>query len=332
MIRSLDAGAELQAKSNSKGRLTESAPVVPLLKLFEKACELGDMLGCVDHGQSLLVGRGTTRDAERARALFVKACTSNNSSGCMLLGRAYRDGDGGERDLERARALFERACGERNAEGCSGLGQLYVKALGVKEDIALGNAHYEKACELGDVCNGLAFSYALGRGVKKDVEKANELFARASMAMTMSGASGGVVVICATTHRAASRVSTRGERPRHHSKTSPLATPETGATSTSAMIALGKSDGSTSSTLRATPTAPADSRAMAAREHRAAGWCSRAWVALRSTENRRCHDKNETACTRHTLDTSNSEDGDKLSNRTPPALGACLLVQYSGHI
>ena len=58
------------------------------------------------------------RDYTQAMKLFDKACDSGDMKGCGVLGTMYYDGDGVEKDSLKGVKLFQKACDGGNIEAC----------------------------------------------------------------------------------------------------------------------------------------------------------------------------------------------------------------------
>ena len=50
--------------------------------LFQRSCEGGIQMACVNLGVGFALGQGVQKDLGRARALFSKACDAGEDSGC----------------------------------------------------------------------------------------------------------------------------------------------------------------------------------------------------------------------------------------------------------
>jgi hypothetical protein len=82
--------------------------------LHERACTLGDALGC-----SSAAGMLERNDTARAVALYVRACDLDDPGACFVAARLLAAGEGMVADRERALALFSRACNDGMAPACS---------------------------------------------------------------------------------------------------------------------------------------------------------------------------------------------------------------------
>lgn len=87
------------------------------------------------------------QDTER---LYQDACDRGDLTACDVLGLMFMAGDGVFQDLERAVALFRRACEGGEAVGCGHLGLMYHTGAGVALDVAAAVGFYRRACELGE--------------------------------------------------------------------------------------------------------------------------------------------------------------------------------------
>jgi hypothetical protein len=84
------------------------------LRLYTRACELGDLLGCTNLGTTVRVDTPEWSPKKPnlacAADLFELTCAAGEPNGCGELGFAYADGEGRPRDLAKAVAAFKRGC------------------------------------------------------------------------------------------------------------------------------------------------------------------------------------------------------------------------------
>lgn len=88
------------------------------MKLFDKACDGGNMYGCGLLGAMYYKGDGVEQNHLKSAILFDKACDSGDMKGCGVLGTMYYDGDGVEKDSLKGVKLFQKACDGGNIEAC----------------------------------------------------------------------------------------------------------------------------------------------------------------------------------------------------------------------
>ena len=122
------------------------------VQLYGRACELGLLIGCTNHGAYLLDG-GPGIELETDPACAVRlhqlACDGGETWGCGMLGYELARGTGIDRDLVRARTVLETACAELRSFSCAVLGDLLEQgSFGdlYKDEAA---AAYRAACESG---------------------------------------------------------------------------------------------------------------------------------------------------------------------------------------
>ena len=84
------------------------------LRLYTRACELGDMLGCTNLGATVRFDSPEWSPKKPnlacAADLFELTCAAGEPNGCGELGFAYADAEGRPRDLGKAVAAFKRGC------------------------------------------------------------------------------------------------------------------------------------------------------------------------------------------------------------------------------
>lgn len=101
-------------------------------RLYQEACEGGELAACNVFGLMNEAGEGVPQDLPRAVALFQRACEGGLLIGCTHLGLMYESGTGVPRNLARAVGLYQVACEGGELLGCSsirGVGQVGVDAL-----------------------------------------------------------------------------------------------------------------------------------------------------------------------------------------------------------
>jgi TPR repeat protein len=86
--------------------------------LLEHACEGGEPHGCLNLGNSYLLGRGVEKQPDKAVRLLDRACRGGIGLACYNLGQVFAVGEGVAPDPERAANLFARACHDGVVEAC----------------------------------------------------------------------------------------------------------------------------------------------------------------------------------------------------------------------
>src|SRR5690606_18122721 len=124
-------------------------------------------------GAMYFEGHGVEKDVGKTVYLFEKACALGEVEGCLFPGQAYYYGEHVAQDEARGQALLERACELGEAEACP----LVVAQHDVNwlDKYAEGlEAKTDKDCEEGDAtaCFMRGIAYHLGHEVEKSVEKA----------------------------------------------------------------------------------------------------------------------------------------------------------------
>jgi hypothetical protein len=70
-------------------------------------------------------GEGVEQNNTRAAQLFTKACNEGNIRGCLYSGDMYSKGDEIYKDIEKARRMYGRACSLGDQSGCDDLKKLH---------------------------------------------------------------------------------------------------------------------------------------------------------------------------------------------------------------
>lgn len=158
-------------------------------KLFEKACDNGNLDGCNNLGVLLKTGAdGVEPDLERALLLYQKACDGKEMFGCGNLGAMYEYGTGVDPDPERAVALYRQVCDSGLMFGCTYLGAMFQSGKGVDLDRGKAVELYRRACDGGDTqgCNNLGWMYQTNRGGETDLVNATILYSATCTAGNLS--------------------------------------------------------------------------------------------------------------------------------------------------
>jgi hypothetical protein len=82
--------------------------------------------------------------------LYQEACDRGDLTACNVFGLMYETGAGVPLDLGRAAALYQRACEGGELVGCANLGLLHVRGASMAPDTARGAGLFRVACEGGE--------------------------------------------------------------------------------------------------------------------------------------------------------------------------------------
>jgi len=141
------------------------------VQAFRKACEGGNMRGCLELGRLYDYGAGVPKDNHKASDLYKAACDGGNMRGCASLGTSYRDGEGVAEDLgiqdrsQKGFQLHKKACDGGDVYGCDKLAYYHYR------EYTKSTALYHKTCMAGSVvgCANLGWNLIRGSGVGRDV-------------------------------------------------------------------------------------------------------------------------------------------------------------------
>jgi TPR repeat protein len=144
---------------------------------FKKACDNGNLKGCVKLGVCYQKGKGVKKDISKAVEYLKNACQQEEHGGCMRLAFIYRTGKGLKKDPQKALSIYKELCQKDYASACFMMGRLYDSGELVTQNPLTALDFYKKACNLKEriSCMILGDTYANVAGrvsVKKDVEKA----------------------------------------------------------------------------------------------------------------------------------------------------------------
>jgi hypothetical protein len=124
-------------------------------RLYQEACDGGDLTACNVFGLMYETGQGVPQDLARAPALYQRACEGGELVGCTNVGLLHAATMGTPRDTTRAAGFFRIAC-----EGGEQLGCNLLRAL---EDVSrvVPAQRFEKAGRVGDVADNRPLSGAV---------------------------------------------------------------------------------------------------------------------------------------------------------------------------
>lgn len=139
----------------------QSRPIASIL--YTEACNTGSGLDCARLGRITLVA--LEDDAETsAFAAFEKACDLGSLVGCAYLARAWRDGTGTAQDVARGMAIGQEVCERGGAVACRDLAfEMQRQDPGAPGGDEI-NTLLLQACEGGDAegCNALIYNIEYG--------------------------------------------------------------------------------------------------------------------------------------------------------------------------
>jgi hypothetical protein len=124
-------------------------------RLYQEACDAGEVLACNLFGLMLETGRGVPRDLARAGTLYRLACEGGAAVGCMNLGRLYQAGAGVAADTVRASGLYQVACEAGDLLGCDLWAEVALA------DVPEGDARYYKPGFVRDAETGAPLADAV---------------------------------------------------------------------------------------------------------------------------------------------------------------------------
>ena len=137
--------------------LLAPAPAAPQAteRLYQEACDAGDLTACNVFGLMHETGQGVPRDLARAATLYRRACQGGALVGCTNIGLLLLSGIGVSRDSVSAAGFFRVACEGGEQLGCGFLGAMNQTA----EAVSAGR--HAKVGRVGDVGTNRALSEAL---------------------------------------------------------------------------------------------------------------------------------------------------------------------------
>lgn len=134
------------AKKQEEGYMQQDDPD-KIFKLYEKACNMGDIDACKSVGDIYKEGRGSIlADQKKAREIYAKACEGGLGDACFELGHFYKY----DKDFKKAVELYEFSCVNDTPHGCYMLAQMYESGnLGISKELKKSLAFFMQACDGG---------------------------------------------------------------------------------------------------------------------------------------------------------------------------------------
>jgi len=151
-------------------------------RLYQEACDDGDVSACVVFGLMSELGQGVSQDFVRARELYRRACEGGEFIGCTNLGLMYEEGVGGEQDLAEARGRYQIAC--------EGYEQLACDLLAGLDQLDPGDGStrvYLKEGRVADAETTTALSNALVEVPDLDIRQVSDAQGRVSLGRLPAG-------------------------------------------------------------------------------------------------------------------------------------------------
>lgn len=148
---------------------------------FDRACESGLLVACVNQGAMLLVGEGAGRDRLRAHDLFTKACDGGDPGGCGESATLFlQDRVQQARDDRKGFTLMQKACVGGELDACGNVYTLDIYGRGEVGKEAFGWSKLQSLCSGTErtTCEAVADLYVDGLGtiVPKNPEQARKLY------------------------------------------------------------------------------------------------------------------------------------------------------------
>lgn len=122
------------------------------MELYQKACDNGQIEGCLLLGSMLMGGAGIEKDEQEAMRLLKKTCNEQEKHGCLALkvvGESLYISQKYE-DKQKALKIFQILCASKEASTCNVLGEMYEYGEEVKQDKSEAKKFFGKACSLGN--------------------------------------------------------------------------------------------------------------------------------------------------------------------------------------
>ena len=151
-------------------------------KWYRKAADQGYADAQNGLGYIYQIGLGVTRDYQEAIKWYRKAAEQGHANAQYALGGTYGNGQGVTQDYQEAIKWYRKAVEQGNTNAQTRLGYMYKCGLGVAKDGQEAIKWFRKAAEQGDVGAQYALgeTYRNGQGVTKDYEEAAKWYRKAA--------------------------------------------------------------------------------------------------------------------------------------------------------
>ena len=149
---------------------------------YRKAAEQGHVRAQYELGGLYHIGRGVTKDNQKAFKWYRKAADQGYADAQNGLGYIYQIGLGVTRDYQEAIKWYRKAAEQGHANAQYNLGRMYDYRWGVTQDYQEAIKWYRKAVEQGNTNaqTRLGYMYKCGLGVAKDGQEAIKWFRKAA--------------------------------------------------------------------------------------------------------------------------------------------------------
>ncbi len=133
-------------------------------------------------GYSYQLGRGCSKDINKAVEWYKRAVADNDSLGQVYLGWCYLNGTGVPKDEARAVELFRKSAEQNDPQGQCFLAESLTKGKGVAQDFSLARELYTKAAEQGHATAQVTLALFHENGVagSLDLKQAFDCFQKAA--------------------------------------------------------------------------------------------------------------------------------------------------------
>jgi TPR repeat protein len=120
---------------------------------YQKAADVGDLLGMSNLAMMYRLGSGVPKDLEKSVELFQKAAAMKDGRSMFELGNAYYNGLGVKSDMTKALNWYRKAADydDSNPSLFFNLGNMYRYGLGDEKNVTRAMIWYERAADMGHV-------------------------------------------------------------------------------------------------------------------------------------------------------------------------------------
>ena len=119
----------------------------------KKACDAGNMRGCLSLARAYDFGKGVGLDRKEAYVLLKKSCEKGLKDACFIVGLKYLYGEGVNRNIDKAIKEFKKLCSKKDHQACNELISIYSSKNEYPEyyDISQAILISKQACNSGEL-------------------------------------------------------------------------------------------------------------------------------------------------------------------------------------
>jgi TPR repeat protein len=146
-----------------------------VVRLYDKACDGGDVEGCHMAALHYTCGVGVSRDLRKASDRAERACEHGATGACGNAGVMLGLPDATSAELDRALRALHRGCDAGDKASCNNLAGAMMNGIGMNPDVLGALKLFQRMCESGNLpsCANEAVLYVSDNaGIPRDLPRA----------------------------------------------------------------------------------------------------------------------------------------------------------------